>query len=92
MPKSKFAFYFDITNTLIIFMHLDLTNAFPRSLGSSLTRDSTVFTKPRSDKELSNRSFAAGGHMVQNPKYWRAKECAKTLLGNINKEKSHFSS
>ena len=23
-----------------------------------------------------NRPFAAGGHMVQNPKYWRAKECA----------------
>ena len=20
--------------------------------------------------------FAAGGHMVQNPKYWRAKQCA----------------
>ena len=24
-----------------------------------------------------NRSFTAGGHMVQNPKYWRAKECAR---------------
>ena len=22
-----------------------------------------------------NRPFAAGGHTVQNPKYWRAKEC-----------------
>ena len=39
-----------------------------------------------------NRPFAAGGHMVQNPKYWRAKECDKTPLGNENKEKSHFSS
>ena len=24
-----------------------------------------------------NRLFAAGGHMVQNPTYWRAKECAR---------------
>ena len=24
-----------------------------------------------------NRPFAAGGHMVQNPNYWRAKECAR---------------
>ena len=24
-----------------------------------------------------NRPFAAGGYMVQNPKYWRAKECAR---------------
>ena len=39
-----------------------------------------------------NIPFAAGGHMVQNPKYWRAKKCDKTPLGNINKEKSHFSS
>ena len=39
-----------------------------------------------------NRPFAAGGHMVQNPKYWRAKECDKTPMGNVNKEKSHFSS
>ena len=30
--------------------------------------------------------------MVQNPKYWRAKECDKTPLGNVNKEMSHFSS
>ena len=30
--------------------------------------------------------------MVQNLTYWRAKECEKTPLGNINKEKSHFSS
>ena len=30
--------------------------------------------------------------MVQNPKYWRAKECDKTPLGNVSKEKSHFSS
>ena len=29
--------------------------------------------------------------MVQNPKYWTAKECDKTPLGNVNKEKSHFS-
>ena len=50
MPKSKFAFYFDIANFLIIFMQIryievfDLTNAFPRSLGicSSLNRGSTV--------------------------------------------------
>ena len=34
----------------------------------------------------------AGGHMVQNPKYLRAKECDKIPLGNVNKEKSHFSS
>ena len=33
---------------------------------------------------VDNRPFAAGGHMVQNPKYWRAKECDKTLLGNVN--------
>ena len=39
-----------------------------------------------------NRPFAARGHMVQNPTYWRAKECDKTPLGNVNKEKSHFSS
>ena len=38
-----------------------------------------------------NRPFAAVGHMVQNPKYWRA-NYDKTPLGNINKEKSHFSS
>ena len=37
-----------------------------------------------------NRPFAAGGHMAQNPKYWRAKEYDKTPLGNVNKEKSHF--
>ena len=30
--------------------------------------------------------------MVQNPTYWRAKQCDKTPLGNVNKEKSHFSS
>ena len=30
--------------------------------------------------------------MVQNPTYWRANECDKTSLGNVNKEKSHFSS
>ena len=30
--------------------------------------------------------------MVQNPKYWKAKECYKTPLGNVNKEESHFSS
>ena len=29
--------------------------------------------------------------MVQNPKYWRAKEYGKTRLVNVNKEKSHFS-
>ena len=29
--------------------------------------------------------------MVQNPTYWRAKECDKTPQGNVNKEKSHFS-
>ena len=29
--------------------------------------------------------------MVENPKYWTAKECDKTPLGNVNKEKSHFS-
>ena len=28
--------------------------------------------------------------MVQNPKYWRAKECDKTPLGNVNKEKYTF--
>ena len=28
--------------------------------------------------EYDNRPFATGGHMVQNPKYWRAKECDKT--------------
>ena len=43
-------------------------------------------------EEISNRPFAAGGHMVQNPTYWRAKKCDKTPLGNVNKEKSHFSS
>ena len=42
--------------------------------------------------KFNNRPFAAGGHMVQNPKYWRAKECDKTPLGNVNKEKLHFSS
>ena len=29
--------------------------------------------------------------MVQIPKYWTAKECDKTPLGNVNKERSHFS-
>ena len=38
------------------------------------------------------RPFAARGHMVQNPKYWRAKECDETPLGNANAEYSHFSS
>ena len=28
--------------------------------------------------------------MVQNPKYWRAKGCDKTLLGNVNKENPTF--
>ena len=27
--------------------------------------------------------------MVQSPKCWRAKQCDKTQLGNVNKEKSH---
>ena len=27
--------------------------------------------------DYGNRPFAAGGHMVQIPKYWRAKECAR---------------
>ena len=27
--------------------------------------------------------------MVQNPPYWRVKECDKTPLGNVNKEKHH---
>ena len=27
--------------------------------------------------EIFNSPFVAGGHMVQNPKYWRAKECAR---------------
>ena len=39
-----------------------------------------------------NRPFAAEGRMVQNPKYWRVKECDKIPLENINKEHSHFSS
>ena len=38
-------------------------------------------------REWNNRPFAAGGQMVQNPKYWIAKEFDKTPLGNINKEK-----
>ena len=48
MPKSKFAFYFDTTVILIIFMQIryikvfDLTNAFPRSLASSLNRGFNV--------------------------------------------------
>ena len=46
------------------------------------------FTEYEHPKE--NRPFAAGAHMVQNPKYWRAKEYDKTPLGNVNKEKSHF--
>ena len=37
-----------------------------------------------------NRSFAARGHTVQNATYWRARECDKTPLGNLKKEKSHF--
>ena len=39
-----------------------------------------------------NRLFAARVLIVQNPTCWRAKVCAKTPLGNINKGKSHFSS
>ena len=39
-----------------------------------------------------NGPFAARGHVVQNPTYCSAKECDKTPLGNVNKEKSHFSS
>ena len=39
-----------------------------------------------------NRPFAARSHMIRNPTYWRAKECDKTPLGNVIKEKSHFSS
>ena len=38
---------------------------------------------------LKNRPFAADCHMVQNPKYWKAKECDKTPLGNVNKKKNH---
>ena len=30
--------------------------------------------------------------MVQSPTNWIAKECEKSPLGNVNKEKSHFSS
>ena len=30
--------------------------------------------------------------MVQNPTYWRVKECDENPLGNVNKEKLHFSS
>ena len=41
---------------------------------------------------FNNRPFAARGHMVQNPTYWRAKNCDKISLGNVNKEKSLFSS
>ena len=29
--------------------------------------------------------------MVQNPEYWRAKECDKTPLGDVILKKSHFS-
>ena len=39
MPKNKFAFSFDITSILIIFMQI---RAFPRSVGSSLNRGSIV--------------------------------------------------
>ena len=42
--------------------------------------------------QINNRTFSARGHMVQNPTYWRARECDKTPLGNVNKEKSHFPS
>ena len=30
--------------------------------------------------------------MVQNSTFWKVKECDKTPLGNLKKEKSHFSS
>ena len=40
----------------------------------------------------SNRPFSARGHMVQNPTNWRAKESDMNPLGNVNKEKSQFSS
>ena len=49
MQTSKFAFYFDITSILIIFMQIqytevfEITNAFPRSFGSSLNRGATIY-------------------------------------------------
>ena len=62
--------------------------ALPMSFGPPVAgKRSKVFCR----YYFCNRPFAAGGHMVQNPKYWRAKECDKTPLGNVNKEKSHFS-
>ena len=50
------------------------------------------FTLSRKEGTVCNWPFAAGGHMVQNPKYRRAKECDKTPLGNVNKEILRFSS
>ena len=42
------------------------------------------------EKEHITGPFAARGHIVQNLTYWRAKECDKTPLENVNKEKAHF--
>ena len=38
---------------------------------------SSISWQDTSDRAKRYRPFAAGGHMVQNPKYWRAKECAR---------------
>ena len=42
--------------------------------------------------ERHNRPLAAWGHMVPNPTYWKVKEFDRSPLGNVNKEKWHFSS
>ena len=55
-------------------------------------RNEQCVVEKENRKYLRHRPFAAGGHMVQNQKYCRAKECDKTSLGNVNKEHSHFSS
>ena len=58
--------------------------ALPMSFGPPVAgKRSKVFCR----YYFCNRPFAAGGHMVQNPKYWRAKECDKTPLGKCKQRK-----
>ena len=64
---------------------LGIYNFVPRLFKVGIPR--LVFQKLKMNY---NKPFAARGYIVQNPTYWRAKECNKTPLENVNKEKSHY--
>ena len=47
-----------------------------------------IVSKSRHLSCAANRPFAVTGYMEQNLAHWRAKECDKSPLGSVNKEKS----